>query len=133
MALTTIMITNHGDGFFRDIRYVATRFDQLKSRCLLVSKLLGDPILLSLTTVTPINRKTRQINHLVFWSMFYLWLIKPFLKPFLKRFLQRATDVVQKQQRNLQYEPNLMLSNDAGVQGKWYFQLKKSYGEAVKN
>ena len=65
--------------------------------------------------------------------MSYLWLIKPFLKPFLKRFLQQDRDIVEKQQRGLQYEPNLMLSNDADVQAKWYFRLKKAYGDAAKN
>ena len=94
---------------------------------------VGRNLVVGLTTVTPIDGKTTQINHLVFWSMSYLWLIKPFLKPFLKRFLQQDRDIVEKQQRGLQYEPNLMLINDADVQAKWYFRLKKSYGDAAKN
>ena len=42
-------------------------------------------------------------------------------------------DIVEKQQRGLQYEPNLMLINDADIQSRWCFQLKKSYSQAVKN
>ena len=42
-------------------------------------------------------------------------------------------DIVEKQQRGLQYEPNLMLINDADVQDRLYFLFKISYGQAVKN
>ena len=63
----------------------------------------------------------------------YLSLLKPFLSPFLKRFLQQDRDIVEKQQRGLQYDPNLMLINDADVQAKWYFRLKKAYNEAIEN
>ena len=94
---------------------------------------VGSKLVVGLTTVTPIDRKTTQINHLVFWSMPYLSLLKPFLSPFLKRFLQQDRDIVEKQQRGLQYGPNLMLINDADVQAKWYFRLKKAYSEAIAN
>ena len=43
---------------------------------------VGSKLVVGLTTVTPIDRKTTQINHLVFWSMPYLSLLKPFLSPF---------------------------------------------------
>ena len=42
-------------------------------------------------------------------------------------------DILEKQQRGLQYEPNLMLINDADVQDRLYFLFKISYGQAVKN
>ena len=42
-------------------------------------------------------------------------------------------DIAEKQQRGLEYEPNLMLIYDADVQVRWNFRFKKSYGQAVKN
>ena len=42
-------------------------------------------------------------------------------------------DIVEKQQRGLEYETNLMLIYDADVQARWNFRCKKSYGQAVKN
>ena len=42
-------------------------------------------------------------------------------------------DIVEKQQRGLQYEPNLIFINDADVQDRLYFLFKISYGQAVKN
>ena len=82
---------------------------------------VGRNLVVGLTTVFR-SIGTTQINHLVFWSMSHLWLIKPFLKPFL-RFLQQDRDIVEKAEGLVQ--PNLMLINDADVQAKWYFRLKK--------
>ena len=42
-------------------------------------------------------------------------------------------DIAEKQQRGLEYQPNLMLIYDADVQVRWNFRFKKFYGQAVKN
>ena len=42
-------------------------------------------------------------------------------------------DIVEKQQRGLKYDLNLMSINDKDVQARLYFRFKKSYGQAVKN
>ena len=42
-------------------------------------------------------------------------------------------DIAKKQQRGLEYEPNLMLIYDVDVQARWNYRFKKSFREAVKN
>ncbi|NQW10521.1 MAG: aromatic ring-hydroxylating dioxygenase subunit alpha [Alphaproteobacteria bacterium] len=80
-----------------------------------------------LTAVTPVDATTTEVHHLVFWTMPWLTPLKPVLAPFVKRFLQQDRDIVERQQRGLIHEPKLMLINDADMQAKWYFRLKKAY------
>lgn len=42
-------------------------------------------------------------------------------------------DIAEKQQRGLDYDPNLMLIYDSDLQARWNFRFKKSYGLALKN
>lgn len=80
-----------------------------------------------LTTVTPIDATTTEIHQMFFWTVPFLSLLKPVLAPFVRRFLAQDRDVVVRQQRGLSHNPTLMLINDADVQAKWYFRLKKAY------
>jgi len=80
-----------------------------------------------LTTVTPIDAKTTEIHHMITWNIPLLSVVRPILQPFARRFLGQDRDVVVKQQRGLEHNPNLMLINDADMQAKWYFRLKKAY------
>lgn len=80
-----------------------------------------------LTAVTPVDATTTEIHHLIFWTIPWLTPLKPLLAPFAKRFLGQDREVLSRQQRGLAYNPPLMLINDADVQAKWYFRLKKSY------
>lgn len=79
------------------------------------------------TAVTPVDEKTTEITHMIFWTVPWLTLLKPLLAPFARRFLGQDRDVVVRQQRGLAHNPTLMLINDADVQAKWYFRLKKAY------
>lgn len=79
------------------------------------------------TAVTPIDATTTEIHHMIFWTMPWLSLLKPVLAPFARRFLAQDRDVVVRQQRGLAHNPALLLINDADVQAKWYYRLKKAY------
>ncbi|MEQ8398365.1 aromatic ring-hydroxylating dioxygenase subunit alpha [Thalassobaculum sp.] len=80
-----------------------------------------------LTAVTPVDATTTEIHQLMFWSIPWLSVLRPVLAPFVRRFLAQDRDVVVRQQRGLAHNPTLMLINDADVQAKWYFRLKKAY------
>ena len=90
---------------------------------------IGDQRICGLTSVTPIDRMRTEITHQMFWSYRILDVLKPALRPFAHLFLKQDRDVVAQQQRGLKYDPNLMLINDADMQAKWYFRLKKLYSE----
>lgn len=80
-----------------------------------------------LTAVTPVDARTTEIHHLIYWTVPWLGVLKPVLRPFARRFLAQDCEIVTKQQRGLVHGPNLMLINDADMQAKWYFRLKKAY------
>src|SRR3546814_18906982 len=83
-----------------------------------------------LTAVTPVDATTTEIHHLIFWTIPWLSLLKPLLAPFARRFLAQDRDVVVRQQRGLAHNPTLLLINDADVQAKWYYRLKKAYARS---
>ncbi len=85
-----------------------------------------------LTAVTPCSANLTVVHHLVYWTIPWLTLIKPALKPYLRKFLKQDRDIVSKQQRGLQYEPNLLLINDSDAQAKWYYRLKKAYTNSIE-
>jgi phenylpropionate dioxygenase-like ring-hydroxylating dioxygenase large terminal subunit len=83
-----------------------------------------------LTAVTPIDAQRTLVTHLTYWNWGVLTVLKPLLRPFIRRFLDQDRDVVRRQQIGLHHQPSLMLINDADMQAKWYFRLKKAYGES---
>ena len=88
---------------------------------------IGEKRVCGLTAVTPVDEKTTEIHHMIFWNVGWANVLKPGLRVFARMFLGQDRDVVVKQQRGLQFQPNLMLINDADMQAKWYFRLKKAY------
>ena len=57
----------------------------------------------------------------------WLSVLKPLLKPFARAFLEQDRRVVERQQEGLRHDPRLMLVNDADVQARWYYRLKKEW------
>lgn len=92
---------------------------------------IGNKNLYAVTGLMPINEKKTQIIQMLYWDMPWLSLIKPLMSAFANKFLWQDIDAVNKQQEGLKYDPNLMLINDADTQAKWYFALKKEWGEAI--
>ena len=89
--------------------------------------------LVGLTAVTPVDATRTEVNHLIYWTMPWLSALKPLLRPFVRAFLGQDRDIVVKQQRGLRHDPALMLINDADVQAKWYFRLKKAWETARRD
>jgi phenylpropionate dioxygenase-like ring-hydroxylating dioxygenase large terminal subunit len=84
----------------------------------------------AVTALMPISEKRTQIIQMSFWDIPWLTLAKPFIWQFSKNFLGQDIDAVTKQQEGLKYDPSLMLINDADTQAKWYYALKKEWGES---
>jgi phenylpropionate dioxygenase-like ring-hydroxylating dioxygenase large terminal subunit len=89
---------------------------------------IGEKRVCGLTAVTPVDAETTEIHHMIYWNVGWAGALKPILSLFARKFLGQDRDVVVKQQRGLKHKPNLMLINDADMQAKWYFRLKKAYG-----
>ena len=87
----------------------------------------GRNALIGLTAVTPITAERTVIHQMMYWTMPWLSALRPILQPFVRTFLGQDREVVVKQQRGLAHEPNLLLINDADMQAKWYYRLKKAY------
>ncbi|MBL4721811.1 MAG: aromatic ring-hydroxylating dioxygenase subunit alpha [Alphaproteobacteria bacterium] len=93
----------------------------------------GAHVVCGLTAVTPLTEGETEINHIIYWTQPWLTPLKPLLRPFIRMFLEQDRDVVIKQQEGLRYDPNLMLINDADVQAKWYYQLKRNWEKAQQD
>ncbi len=90
----------------------------------------GRHVFCGLTAVTPLTATRTEVNHVIYWTMPWLTLLKPLLKPFARAFLAQDRRVVARQQEGLAFAPKLMLINDADVQARWYFKLKNEYRRA---
>jgi len=82
----------------------------------------------SLTTVTPITRSQCRIDVVAAWNPFR-WI--PFgaglLKFVFAKFVEQDRRTMELQSEGLQYNPHLMLIDDADRPAKWYFQLKQAW------
>ena len=88
----------------------------------------------SLTTVTPITRNSCRIDVVAAWNIFrWLPLGPELLKFVFGKFVEQDRRTMERQAEGLQYNPHLMLVDDADRPAKWYFQLKAAYLEATKS
>lgn len=83
-----------------------------------------------LTACTPLGPMQTEVHHTIYWDVPWLDPLKPLLRHIAIRFLGQDGRVVAQQQHGLSFDPTLMLINDADVMAKWYFRLKKEYGES---
>jgi phenylpropionate dioxygenase-like ring-hydroxylating dioxygenase large terminal subunit len=87
----------------------------------------------SLTTVTPITRSQCRIDVVAAWNLFR-WI--PFgaglLKFVFAKFVEQDRRTMELQSEGLQYNPHLMLIDDADRPAKWYFQLKQAWLDMKK-
>jgi phenylpropionate dioxygenase-like ring-hydroxylating dioxygenase large terminal subunit len=84
----------------------------------------------NLTAITPIDDRTTEINHCIYWTSPWLSVLKPLLRPYVRAFLQQDRAIMERQQQGLRFEPPLMLIDDADTQAKWYYRLKREYRRA---
>ncbi len=90
----------------------------------------GKRQVVGLTAVTPLTATTTELHQIFYWDIPILSVLKPILGIFARQFLNQDLNVVVKQQEGLAHQPNLMLINDADVQAKWYFRLKRAWQRA---
>ena len=85
----------------------------------------------NLTALTPIDDRTTEVNHCIYWNAPWLSALKPLLLPYVRAFLRQDRDIMQRQQRGLRFDPVLSLIDDADTQARWYYRLKQEYRRAT--
>ncbi len=91
---------------------------------------VGKHKVLGLTTVTPLDEDTTEVTQTFYWTNPVYNLLKIVLVPMARTFLRQDHRVVMLQKEGLSFNPRLMLINDAYMQAKWYFRLRKAWDEA---
>ncbi len=84
----------------------------------------------NLTALTPVDDKTTEVNHCVYWNAPWLSALKPLLLPYVRAFLRQDRDIMQRQQQGLRFAPPLALIDDGDTQARWYYRLKEEYRRA---
>lgn len=91
---------------------------------------IGKKTVLSFTAVTPIDQNSTEIRQVFFSDHTVFNMLRPLIKIFAAKFLRQDARMVDLQQMGLKFEPTLMLIDDADTQAKWYFALKKEWGQS---
>lgn len=84
----------------------------------------------NLTALTPIDDKTTEVNHCIYWTAPWLSVLRPLLRPYVRAFLRQDRDIMQRQLQGLRAAPPLALIDDADTQARWYYRLKEEYRRA---
>ncbi len=87
----------------------------------------GRHTLCGLTALTPVDERTTEVHHAIYWTMPWLSPLIPAVRRIARTFLGQDRSMVEMQAKGLAFDPPLMLINDADVQAKWYFRLKKEF------
>ena len=91
---------------------------------------VGDKYYCGMTACTPIDENRTLTTHLMWWSMRWLSILKPFAIPFVHSFLGQDKSIFEKQARGLFWNPSLRLVGDPDQQAKWYFRIKNEWRRA---
>ena len=83
--------------------------------------------IISITTLTPIDDYSTELNHFFYSSLAITrWLWWP-LKSLGKTFIGQDVDVFHKLAKGLENDPMLMLVGEPDTQARWYYELKKQW------
>jgi phenylpropionate dioxygenase-like ring-hydroxylating dioxygenase large terminal subunit len=85
----------------------------------------------NLTALTPVDARITEVNHCIYWTAPWLFVLKPLLRPYVRAFLRQDREIMARQQRGLRFDPVLSLIDDADTQARWYYRLKQEYRRAV--
>jgi phenylpropionate dioxygenase-like ring-hydroxylating dioxygenase large terminal subunit len=102
-------------------RLPSVRYEQIRA---------GRYAVTNLTALTPIDAKTTEINHCIYWNAPWLSVLKPLLRPYVRAFLGQDRDIMEQQQQGLRFDPVLSLIDDSDMQARWYYRLKTEYRRA---
>jgi phenylpropionate dioxygenase-like ring-hydroxylating dioxygenase large terminal subunit len=84
-----------------------------------------------LTACTPVDRATTQVTQVFYWPA-WLSFVKPFFMMLGPVFLGDDRKMVELQRQGLQFNPSLMLIQDADMPAIWYHRLKKTWAQSVE-
>ncbi len=87
----------------------------------------GRHTLVNLTAVTPLTADETEVTNAIYWTVPWLGVLKPLARYLARSFLDQDRRIIAKQREGLNYQPSLMLINDADTQAKWYYRLKQEY------
>lgn len=92
----------------------------------------GRTILSGITTLTPIDENTTELNHTTYWTIRgFKPLVEPIVQYFVRVFLGQDATIAKMQAEVLKYKPDLIMTiKDVGTPGNWYFQLKRAWNYA---
>jgi phenylpropionate dioxygenase-like ring-hydroxylating dioxygenase large terminal subunit len=90
----------------------------------------GKHVIVGLTTVTPVSAEETEVRQYFYWSAPWLGALKPLFRPFARQFLDQDRRMVDLQAEGLKHNPRLMLIDDADMQAKWYYRLRKEWEAA---
>ena len=90
----------------------------------------GDHHLCNVTAITPLTETTSEIVNLIYWTMPWLTILKPFLLPFVRQFLSQDQAIMAAQGENLAYAGAPLFVQDPDAPSRWYFRLKKEWIDA---
>jgi phenylpropionate dioxygenase-like ring-hydroxylating dioxygenase large terminal subunit len=85
-----------------------------------------------LTALTPISDSETMFHQMWFLSMGWGKPFRPVIKALTLKFLNQDRDIAIQQSEGLQYEPKLMLINDANTQARWWMHLKDEWANSQK-
>jgi phenylpropionate dioxygenase-like ring-hydroxylating dioxygenase large terminal subunit len=81
--------------------------------------------------VTPVTAGRCRIDFCAAWNIFrYVPFMVTIFRLFARKFIAQDQRTMEQQAQGLQYNPPLMLIDDADRPAKWYFQLKQAYLES---
>ena len=67
------------------------------------------------------------VHQALYCTLPWIGLLKPVARHLAHVFLGQDRRVVVRQQEGLAYKPSLMLIDDADVQAKWFYRLKREW------
>lgn len=109
-----------GDNVTTEIRY---RLPGLR-----IEHIKGDKhSVVGLTTITPVTEDETEVRQIFWTTMGWVKPLKPLVRHLMNVFLGQDRRVVIQQREGLEYNPKLMLINDADTQGRWWMQLKEEW------
>ena len=104
-----------------EFRLPALRLEHIRTK---------DRRVLALTAMTPAEAGATRIVHLNYWDFALFDALQPFAQGMADSFLKQDGDILRLQNENLSRARHRMLYlGDADEPAKWYFALKKAWGE----
>ena len=92
-------------------------------------------LLAGISTLTPIDENTTELNHTTYWTVRgFKLIVEPIVQYFVTTFLSQDKVVAEKQQPALKMKPQLIYTiKDSGTPGRWYLDCKREWNNAAES